>query len=131
MGARLPDPKSSLIASRHTAACATSKYGYILSLVTWLARSKKVSGSILAFMVGLLLLAALLFRGRSSSSSDSYDYDDGSSCTASALLASGLLAPSSRRTSELRARTAASQPATERESGFLYEHTRHTRAHGT
>lgn len=42
----LPGPKSSRTARAHKTLWATSKYGNIFSLVTWLAKSRKASGSI-------------------------------------------------------------------------------------
>lgn len=45
--AYLPGPKSSRTAKAHRTEWATSKYGYIFSLVTWLDISRNDSGSIL------------------------------------------------------------------------------------
>ena len=43
----LPAPRSSLTAKQHITQWAISKYGHIFNLVTWFAKSKKASGSII------------------------------------------------------------------------------------
>lgn len=46
-----PGPRSSRTCSAQSTLCAMSKYGNILSLVTWLARSRNASGSMAADVV--------------------------------------------------------------------------------
>lgn len=54
-------PRSSLTDSAHKTEWATSNQGYILSLITWFAMSKKLSGS----MISVLFIQSITQRDAS------------------------------------------------------------------
>lgn len=68
----LPGPRSSLTCSVHSTQCAMSKYGNIFSLMTWLAMSRKASGSIVdrAFSLSEFNLAKKRLSRRYSDGTD-------------------------------------------------------------
>ena len=61
VGFGLPGPKSSLTCNAHSTLWAMSKYGNIFNLMTWLAISKKASGSMMSLFYLFTLLTVVLF----------------------------------------------------------------------